>query len=78
MTATKPCDFFGCGNDAMPGSWDCEEHQHAISLESSDGTQVTVKCACGELLGPVGEPNDRRLQNRDDTRALHAAHAAST
>jgi hypothetical protein len=73
---TKLCDFLGCPNPAMPDSEDCERHQHAISLESSHGTQVTVKCACGETFGPVGEPNDRRLANRDDALALHAAHAA--
>lgn len=75
MTATKFCDFIGCGNEAMPGSEDCVAHQHAISLESSDGTQVVVKCACGALFGPIGRPDDRRLQNRDDARALHAVHA---
>lgn len=78
----KLCDFFGCGNEAMPGSEDCATHQHAIILESSRGAQVTVKCACGELFGPIGEPDDwarhpeiQRLRNRDDARALHAAHA---
>lgn len=71
------CDFIGCGSDAMPGSDDCLEHQHAVAAEHRRGTQSTVVCACGETFGPIGEPNDRRRENHADVLALHAKHAAN-
>jgi len=76
--SAKHCDFIGCGNDAVPGSDDCAEHQHAVAVEHHHGTQSTVICACRKTFGPIGEPNDRRLQNHADALALHAKHAANS